>query len=105
MEGQGADLNTETSRELLIQYDSNVIFVDWSEGAQTINYIAARNRINPVGELVAQYMDWLHQQNSLNWSRLTVIGFSLGAHCAGMVGKNVRRGRINTIIGLDPAGD
>lgn len=29
---------------------------------------------------------------------------SLGAHIAGIAGKNVRRGRINHIIGLDPAG-
>lgn len=87
LEGQGADLNTETSVALLRQYDSNIIFVDWSAGAQTINYIAARNRIDAVGAHVANYMDWLSDQNALIWSRLTVIGFSLGAHAAGMTGK------------------
>lgn len=105
LEDPTADINIETSLALLNQYDSNVIFVDWSEGAQTINYIAARIRINAVGELVARYMDFLDQNDALIWSRLTVVGFSLGAHCAGMVGKSVTRGRINTIIGLDPAGD
>ena len=81
-----------------------MIFVDWSLGSSTINYIAARNRVNLVGPLVAQYLDFLHENGALNFSRLTVVGFSLGAHIAGITGKNVRRGRINTIIGLDPAG-
>lgn len=30
--------------------------------------------------------------------------FNQSAHISGIAGKNVRRGRINTIIGLDPAG-
>jgi len=85
-------------------YDFNVIFIDWSEGAQTINYLAARNRVSAVGELVASYIDFLVQNNLLTLSRTSLIGFSLGAHIAGMTGKNVRSGRVNAIIGLDPAG-
>lgn len=103
-EDDQADINLETSRELLDFYDFNIIFVDWSLGSSTINYIAARNRINFVGPLVAQYLDFLHENGALDFNRLTIIGFSLGAHIAGLTGKNVRRGRINTIIGLDPAG-
>lgn len=103
-EDDGADINVETSRELLEFYDFNVIFVDWSLGSSTINYIAARNRVNLVGPLIAQYIDFLHENGALDFNRLTLIGFSLGAHIAGLTGKNVRRGRINTIIGLDPAG-
>lgn len=89
LEDPTADINVDTSRELLYQYDSNVIFVDWSEGAQTINYVAARVRINAVGALVARYMDWLSDNDALIWPRLTVIGFSLGAHAAGMAGKGI----------------
>lgn len=28
----------------------------------------------------------------------------MGAHAAGIAGKSVKRGRVNTIIGCDPAG-
>lgn len=35
---------------------------------------------------------------------MTVLGHSLGAHCAGHAGKQVIRGRIAVIVGLDPAG-
>lgn len=33
---------------------------------------------------------------------IVIYNHSLGAHIAGMAGKNVLRGRINHIIGLDP---
>lgn len=73
-------------------------------GAGTINYISARNRVFEVGPLLAQHLDFLHENNALDFSTLYVTGHSLGAHIAGIAGKNVRRGRINTIIGMDPAG-
>ena len=89
LEDGGNNINLGTSRELLINYDSNVVFVDWSAGSLTINYPAARNRVGAVASLVAQYMDFLDEQNALDWSRLTVIGFSLGAHIAGLAGKGI----------------
>jgi pancreatic triacylglycerol lipase len=39
-----------------------------------------------------------------NFSRVSLIGHSLGAHISGAAGKRVQNGRINTIVGLDPAG-
>jgi pancreatic triacylglycerol lipase len=73
-------------------------------GANTINFVAARQRVNEVGPIVAEFLDFLHENNELDFSRLYVIGYSLGAHTSGIAAKNVRRGRINTIAGLDPAG-
>ena len=52
--------------------------VDWSAGAGTINYISARNRVFEVGPLLARYLDFLHENNALDFSRLLVTGHSLG---------------------------
>lgn len=41
---------------------------------------------------------------SLELEKTTIIGFSLGAHIAGLAAKNVKNGKVNKIIGLDPAG-
>ena len=104
LEDDGADISTQTSQELLNLHDFNVLFIDWSEGSRTINYAGAANRVPTVGTFIASYLDFLHENGLIQWNRVTVIGFSLGAHIAGMTGKNVRRGRVNSIIGLDPAG-
>lgn len=47
-------------------------------GAGTINYISARNRVNEVGPLLAQQLDFLHEQSALDFSRLILAGHSLG---------------------------
>lgn len=99
-----ADVNVLLTAAYLRNYDVNIIVVDWSVGASTINYISARNRVFEVGPLVAQLLDFLQENILFDYSRLTIVGHSLGAHIAGVIGKNVRRGRVNTIIGLDPAG-
>lgn len=39
-EDETSDLKVETSAELLDYNDYNVIFVDWSEGSSTINYVS-----------------------------------------------------------------
>jgi len=104
LEDRRSDIGTTVPRSLLDYQDFNVIFVDWSAGGGTLNYAAAANRVTAVGQTVAAQIDWMNLNVGLDFNRLTIIGFSLGAHCAGHTGKNVRRGRINQIIGLDPAG-
>lgn len=94
-----SDINIVITAAYLRSYDVNVIVVDWGLGANTINYITARNRVPEVGGLIANYIDFLHEHNMLDFGRLYVIGSSLGAHIAGLTGKQTRRGRINTIIG------
>lgn len=99
----------------------NVISVDYGAGtfkkisqnikaailtfsAQSINYLTTRNRVDPVGATVAKMLDFLHDNFELNFDNVTVVGISLGAHVAGATGKQVTTGKIDTIIGLDPAG-
>ncbi|XP_037033820.1 lipase member H-like [Bradysia coprophila] len=83
--------------------DFNVFTVDWGRGAGTPNYVLARNRVNEVGQVVAQFIDFLNV-NGLPHSRVSVVGHSLGAQVAGATGKRTTRGRVETIVGLDPAG-
>ncbi|CRK91001.1 CLUMA_CG004689, isoform A [Clunio marinus] len=99
-----SELNILVTAAYLRSSDVNVIVVDWSVGADTINYVAARNRVRPVGAVVATFIDNLHAANLIDFSRIVIVSHSLGGHVGGFVGKNVRRGRINTIFGLNPAG-
>lgn len=78
--------------------------VDWGAGAQTIDYIAARNRINDVATVVARFVDFLIANGFTNHNRVIIAGHSLGGHTAGLTGKRISGGKIGTIIGLDPAG-
>lgn len=79
-EDESSDLNVETSRELLRHYDFNILFVDWSEGSRTISYVGARNRVPPVGEFLASYLDFLHENGFIDFNRVQIIGFSLGGN-------------------------
>lgn len=87
---------------LLNAGDFNVIAMDWSLGADSLNYALVVSRAGPTGRFLATFLDFLHENNFIEFSRVHVIGFSLGAHVVGHVGKAVTRGQIDTIIGLDP---
>ncbi|XP_055836691.1 phospholipase A1-like [Episyrphus balteatus] len=98
--------NTLLREALLLNGDKrefNFISVDWSVWSETINYISAKNKCSKTGQLVAEFIDWLHKSANLSFDTLALYGHSLGAHIAGFAGKNVKGGQIDTIIGLDPA--
>lgn len=73
--------------------------MDWSAGANTINYITARNRVGVTGGTVGRFLDILHAGGLLQFDQTNIIGHSLGSHVAGHAGKQVTRGRINAIFG------
>lgn len=81
----------------------NVFIVDWSVMAMTWNYYLARLRTRKAGLKTAEFIDWLHTEGGLNFETTHVFGHSLGAHVAGFAGKQVTKGKIKTIVGLDPA--
>ncbi|KAG5672839.1 hypothetical protein PVAND_002928 [Polypedilum vanderplanki] len=97
-------LNIFIREELLASADHNVIVVDWSAGAQTINYAAARNRVGITGGTIAQFLNRLHINSLINLDNIIVIGHSLGSHVAANIGKQLTRGRLTAIFGTDPAG-
>lgn len=77
--------------------DFNVIVTDWSSSSPNFQY--ARSRVGTTGIAVSKFIEWL----GVNYNTLHLVGYGLGAHVAGIAGKNTVRGRINRIIGLDPA--
>ncbi|XP_065073470.1 pancreatic triacylglycerol lipase-like [Ochlerotatus camptorhynchus] len=101
--GEDANMHGLIRENLLALDEFNVINVDWGAGAQTINYVQARNRVGPVGEIVSRFIDMMVETSGASLESVSVTGSSLGAHCAGNAGK-FQHGRINTIIGMDPAG-
>jgi len=100
--GGGPNTGALVRSSLLDQLDCNVFVVDWGAGAQTPNYIAARNRVNAVGAFVAQYINWINSRGT-PWGNFVAIGHSLGAHIVGAAGKRTAQ-QINSVVGLDPAG-
>lgn len=77
--------------------------MDWGAGAQTGNYLAARNRVNEVGPRVAQMADWLNQSAGAPFNTMVIVGHSLGGHTAGIAGKRTSRGRLAAVVAMDPA--
>lgn len=57
-----------------------------------------------IAKRVAQFLDQKLSNNSIVWKNLTIVGYSLGAQMAGFIGKQVKKGTVGTIFGLDPAG-
>ena len=91
-------------RAFLENTDKNVIMIDWGAGAKTLVYRKARYEVDKVGKVIAEQLDFMNENIKLDFSTVTIIGFSLGAHVAGFAGKNVNNGKVGMIVGLDPAG-
>ncbi|XP_034488603.1 phospholipase A1 VesT1.02-like [Drosophila innubila] len=95
-------MNTQITKAWLSRGDYNVIVVGW-DGAQSANYISSVNAVPNAGVKVGEMIKYLHQSHGMSLSSLYVIGHSLGGQVAGYAGKTVGKGKIHTIIGLDPA--
>ncbi|XP_055694320.1 phospholipase A1 VesT1.02-like [Lutzomyia longipalpis] len=96
--------NTLVRNAYLQRGNFNVFVVDWGAGAQTINYITARNRVGPTGTIVGNFIHFLVNSGGANRAHISVIGHSLGAHVAGFAGKNhPPPNQLASVVGLDPA--
>ncbi|XP_065205840.1 pancreatic lipase-related protein 2-like [Planococcus citri] len=83
--------------------DFNIIAVDWSNLASKPWYNKAVENTHPVAKHVAAFIDHMSTSTDTKAKNVHLVGFSLGAHVAGMTASNVKSGRIRHITGLDPA--
>ncbi|XP_057697707.1 lipoprotein lipase [Corythoichthys intestinalis] len=81
---------------------ANVIVVDWLTRAnQHYHTSAASTKL--VGRDVAKFVTWIQKELELPWDKIHLVGYSLGAHVAGIAG-DLTDHKISRITGLDPAG-
>lgn len=83
--------------------DFNVFSVDWGNGANSLDYYTSRHRIGAVADVTTRFIEFLIKNMGVKTSQMHLVGHSLGAHTAGLVGKKVKSGRFPVIVGLDPA--
>lgn len=81
--------------------------VDWSKGADKIDYTTAKGKVSDVANVVVEFINFLTLEKRYSEpSKIQLVGHSLGAHIAGLTGRriNPKYGKINAIFALDPAG-
>ncbi|XP_073493068.1 lipoprotein lipase [Phyllobates terribilis] len=81
---------------------SNVIVVDWLQRAQQ-HYPVSAGYTQLVGQDVASFIDWMEETFNYPLDNIHILGYSLGAHAAGVAG-SLTTNKVNRITGLDPAG-
>ncbi|KAK3098616.1 hypothetical protein FSP39_021249, partial [Pinctada imbricata] len=87
---------------LLQREQMNVIAVDWSQGADSINYYISSANTRVVGALMARMMSLLNEETQASYGDMHIVGHSLGAHIGGYAGAQTPG--LGRITGLDPAG-
>ena len=63
----------------------NVIVVGWGNGAFNLNYPQVVSNTRVVARQIAKLLEVLQQTKDLDFDSVHLIGFSVGAHLAGLV--------------------
>ncbi|XP_072169924.1 pancreatic lipase-related protein 2-like [Diadema setosum] len=104
LDSHGSEHWLAFSKAMLDAFDVNLIMVDWSKAAKTIDYEQSRADIRVVGVLVANLIEMIHSETGASpVQSVHLIGHSLGAHAAGYAGEACSE-LVGRITGLDPAG-
>lgn len=77
--------------------DVNVIILDWWRLALS-NYVTAVLGVPAVGRGLGQFLKFIKQVTRQDYSKMHLVGFSLGAHIVGNAGKELN-GTIARITG------
>ncbi|CAF3377208.1 unnamed protein product [Rotaria socialis] len=82
---------------------SDVLVVDWSNGAKLPFYPHAASNTRLVGKQIGLLLQKLNNIKGLSYDKVHCIGHSLGAHTCGLA-SNAINNQMARISGLDPAG-
>ncbi|CAG9790512.1 unnamed protein product [Diatraea saccharalis] len=82
-------IEEKENETFLAAEDVNVIVVDWSAGSGSINYAAAVANTVPSGISVASFINWLNSAAGTTPVMFHLVGFSLGAHQVGIIGRHL----------------
>lgn len=76
----------------------NLIIVNWLKGAETMLYNVARGRVKMVADRINKFIEFLVELGGMEYSDLTVIGHSLGAHMAGIGMRTLEHRTIDVVV-------
>ncbi|CAF0926951.1 unnamed protein product [Adineta ricciae] len=82
---------------------SDVLVVDWGNGAKFPSYPNAASNTRLVGKQIGLLLKKLHSMKGFAYDKIHCIGHSLGAHTCGIASNTVDN-QLARISGLDPAG-
>jgi len=91
-------------KELLKFEDMNVIFCEWAKGAR-FPYHQAVGNTRLVGDQMSRMIEVIRNDTGINWKKLRLVGFSIGAHVAAYAAQNLKKKGlfVPRLTGLDPA--
>uniref|UniRef100_A0A1B6C008 Lipase domain-containing protein n=1 Tax=Clastoptera arizonana TaxID=38151 RepID=A0A1B6C008_9HEMI len=96
--------NPELRAAYFQQGEYNIITVDWGALAQSPCYLEAAYNVKDVGICASQLLELVYANNpAVTLDNTHVIGFSLGAHVAGVLGSSLTSGKLPRLTGLDAA--
>nr|XP_019558099.2 lipase member H-like [Aedes albopictus] len=90
------------TQNYVLYVDSNLCLVEWSSLAACEYSVVFEQGVKKVVNHLTRFVRFVHR-NGMTYDDITLVGHSLGAHIAGLVGKNLD-GQIGAIYALDPAG-
>ncbi|XP_043950792.1 lipase member H-A isoform X3 [Drosophila biarmipes] len=79
----------------------NVLVADWGPVAN-LDYPTSRLAVKKVARVLAKLLEEFLQRHGINLEGVHIIGHSLGAHIAGLIGRYFN-GTLGRVTGLDPA--